>query len=69
MLLACQKFGAVTVYGRPLGYGEINRMQVAENIINAYRSRAASGNWATWIKSNPELHDMLMAEQRIYNGG
>jgi len=44
-------------------------MQIAEYIIQAYQSRAASNNWATWAKSHPEQNELLMTAQRIYNDG
>ena len=53
------RFGAAAVYGRPLGYGELKRMLTAENIVNAYRARDASANWAQWATENPELNRLL----------
>lgn len=34
-------------------------MTVAENIINAYRSRAASSNWSEWSHSNKKAAEIL----------
>jgi len=53
------------VYGRVLGAGEIKRMIATENIIRWYNERAASDNWATWNKSNPEKAHALDQAARI----
>lgn len=43
----------MNVLGRPLGAGEIFRISAVKNIVNLYRDREASPNWAAWIKANP----------------
>lgn len=46
--------------GRPyLGAGEIRRMTAAENVIQAYQSRAQAENWASWAVGNPEQAELL----------
>ena len=46
--------------GRPvLGAREIRRFTAAENVVNAYKNRAMSDNWATWAKQNPEEAELL----------
>jgi len=30
-----------------------------ENVINAYRARAASGNWAEWAEKNEDASILL----------
>jgi hypothetical protein len=53
-------YGAAAVMNRTyLGVGEIRRMTAATNIINAYRSRAQSENWAEWSAKNPALAEIL----------
>lgn len=47
--------------GRTLGAGEIRRMIAADNVVKAYRSRAASDNWAQWAQKNPEMSRLLNA--------
>lgn len=52
LLHAVDRFGAQAVFGRTLGAGEIRRMMVAENIVNCFRARTASSNWAAWETEN-----------------
>jgi hypothetical protein len=53
------RFGAQAVYGRPLGAGEMRRMSLVENIVNAYRARERSDNWAAWAKEHPRDSELL----------
>jgi len=48
------RYGVHGMLGRQLLYREIIRMNVFRNIVSAYKSRAASQNFATWAKDNPE---------------
>jgi len=44
-------------------------MIYADNIVNAYRSRAASnGNWAAWATSYPKIAALLAEAEKIANG-
>jgi len=45
--------------GRTLGYKEMQRMILAENVLKAYESRASSDSWASWAKENPESAELL----------
>lgn len=54
------RFGAQAVLGRPLGYGEIQRMLTAENIVKWYNERQKSGNFAQWAADNPDKDRALM---------
>jgi hypothetical protein len=65
-----EAYGAQAVMGRVMGAGELRRITVARNVINAYRSREgyrdAEGNvnWAAWAESHKELARILnMAAQ------
>lgn len=40
-------------------------MIVAENIINAYQSRAQSNNWAEWTHNNPAAAELLIEAERL----
>jgi hypothetical protein len=51
--------GAINVLGRPLGAGEIYRLSTVLNIVNWYREREASDNWAAWERLNPERAKFL----------
>jgi hypothetical protein len=42
------------VLGRAIGYGEIQRMITAENIMRAYGERRAAENWAAWAEEHPD---------------
>lgn len=60
------RFGIEAITGRRQFYfGELKRMIYAENIITAYRSRAQSDNWASWVNSNPKLADMLAEAEKL----
>lgn len=54
------RFGVEAVMGcRTLGAGIIRRMNAADNIVRAYRSRASSENWAEWAEKNQQLSHLL----------
>ena len=42
-----------------LSYGEVKRIEMAEYVVNAYRSRQASNNWQEWVGSNPRAAKLL----------
>lgn len=48
------RFGAQAVYGRPLGYGEMQSILAAETVVGLHREMKASGNWAEWAAKNQE---------------
>ena len=64
LLREVDRFGAQAVFGRTLGAKEIRRMMIAENIVNAYRARAASENWAAWETDNPQVAALLNAAMK-----
>jgi hypothetical protein len=62
--------------GRPILYAkEIHHMIVAENIVNAYRGRAAykdkegQPNWAEWASINPTLNKIIVQNEEILANG
>ena len=58
------RFGVSAIYSGPMGYGEMIRINITENIVSAYRGRKASDNWAEWATQHPEYSRLLiMAEQ------
>jgi len=69
-----ERFGVQAVYGRPLGYGEMRRISIAEGIVQAYRSRDNyhdkdnSENWSEWAARFPEMNARLIAAEIIDNG-
>lgn len=59
LLSYIDRFGAQAVIGRPLGYGEIQRMLSAEAIVKAYHERSRAASWATWERDNPDRAKQL----------
>jgi len=53
------RFGAQAVLGRPLSAREIRGMVLAENLVNAYKERKASSDWAEWAADNPAMNELL----------
>ena len=54
------RFGVMAVYGRPvLSYGEIQRLILAENVVQAFQARKKSDNWAEWANNNPTSARLL----------
>jgi hypothetical protein len=68
LLESIQAYGAVNVLGRPLGAGEIRRMNLANSIVTAYRSWSQSDNWAKWREDNPAAGDLLDQARQIAEG-
>jgi hypothetical protein len=56
---AIKKYGTESVYGRPLGAGEIRRINMAENIYDSYLEREHSENWVTWAREHQEKARLL----------
>ena len=55
----------MNVLGRLLGAGEIFRITAVKNIVNMYKDREASPNWAAWEKQFPERKAYLDEAYRI----
>jgi hypothetical protein len=51
-----------------LYFGELRRLILAENIVQAYHSRRASANWAEWTASNPVYAGLLVDIEKDING-
>jgi len=58
-------YGAEAVVGRPLGAGEIRRMNVAKNIVNAYNDKINADNQAQWAKDNKNKDAILMEALKL----
>jgi len=52
-----------------LGYGEMQRILVAEKIVRAYHGRAKAINWAEWAKEYPAEHQLLAECERLISDG
>ena len=63
------RFGAQAVYGRTLGAGEMRRMVLTENVINAYRARERSENWAKWVQENRQASELLAQAAKAASNG
>ena len=63
------RFGAPSVFGRTLGYGEIQRMCAAENIVTWHRERASAGDWVKWANDNPAKSAALNRAMKAANDG
>lgn len=62
------RFGAQVVFGRPMGYEELQRIMWAENanaIYRAYIGRQASNNWAEWAQKYPRENAALISVARL----
>jgi len=40
---------------------------IAENIVNAYRSRARAENWAAWAAENSIMAQLLAEAEKLVN--
>lgn len=69
-----ERFGVQAVYGRPLGYGEMRRISIAESIArdyqnrSNYRDKSGAENWSEWSAHYPESNARLIAAEIIDNG-
>ena len=69
-----ERFGVQAVYGRPLGYGEMRRISIAESIARDYQHRSnyrdknGAENWSEWAARFPEMNARLIAAEIIDNG-
>lgn len=63
------RFGAQAVLGRPMGAGEMRRIVVAENIVNAYRNRQAADDWVKWAQDYPDEAALLNGAMKAANDG
>ena len=69
ILSAVDRFGAASVFGRPIGAGEIRRMNVSESIIRAYRERERAENWAEWARDNRTMAALLAQAAKAADDG
>jgi len=47
-------------------FGELRRLIVAENIVNAYRDRSQSQNWAQWTSQNMGMAELLAEAEKLW---
>lgn len=56
---AVEKYGTQAVYGRALSFHEMRMIDLASNVLAAYKERARSDNWAIWADANPKKAELL----------
>jgi len=66
LVRSVDKYGVQAVFGRPLSFHEIRMMSLADNVVNAHRERAKSGNWAEWAEANPNKARILADAGKLY---
>lgn len=60
------RFGLEAITGRRQFYhGELRRLVIAENIVSAYRERAAAKNWSQWTQDNERLANLLFEAEQL----
>jgi uncharacterized protein involved in exopolysaccharide biosynthesis len=61
------RFGVEAVMGRPLGYGEIKRILVSENVYYGYlaREKALQTDIVKWQKENRDLAELLSYAEKL----
>lgn len=57
--------GAINVLGRPLGAGEIRRMNVANAVVSAYVERRRASDYAVWAQNNKDDARLLNEAKRL----
>lgn len=68
MLAKIDRFGLEAITGRRQFYfGELRRLIIAENIVNAYRGRSRADSWAAWANENPGMAELLAEVERSAN--
>jgi hypothetical protein len=56
---AINKYGAQAVYGRAISFHELRMLDLADNIVRAYKERERAEDWAKWAEDNPEKNRLL----------
>lgn len=59
-----ERFGADSIYGRPLGAKEIINIELAEDVILLYEEKSKQANQAEWANNHPFENDLLMCALR-----
>lgn len=68
--LRIQKYGVYAVLGRPVLYErEMRRMSIAVNLVEGFKERAKSINWAAYLSQNPSMGNLLNRARELYEDG
>ena len=62
---AVAKYGAQAVYGRAMSFNEIRMLDLADNVVRAYKERQRAEEWAKWAEDNPEKARLLAVAGRL----
>ena len=62
---AIAKYGAQAIYGRAMSFHEIRMVDLADNVVRAYKERQRAENWAKWAEENPVLSRILSQAGRL----
>ena len=62
------RFGAPTVYGRPLGYQEMQRIMLAERVEHVCRKRQEK-DAAKWFAAHPDELRLFNWAKKAYTDG
>ena len=66
MLAKIDRWGLESITGRKqFWYGELRKLITAENIVNAYTSRARANDWAAWARDNSVMAQILADVEKM----
>jgi hypothetical protein len=63
-----ERYGTQAIFGRTLSFHEVRMITLANNIVNSYRERQKSENWAEWAGKYPEKAELLANAGKLYAG-
>ena len=67
MSFLAKSYGVPSFMGRTLYAHEVYRMNMAQQVYDAYLSRKASENWADWATKNEDAAHLLARVERLLN--
>lgn len=74
LLFAVERYGALPVFGRPPGVGELRRLATMDHIIQAsrkkdeYKDADGNVNWAAWANDHPRDAALLAEAMKAAEG-
>ena len=63
------EYGVQAVLGRPLSFGEINRLEMAKSVVRAYNARKNATNAAQFAEENQKALELLLYAEELVNDG
>lgn len=58
------RWGAGALLDEPLSLDEVVAITATNNVVNNYRQRQSSKNWAEWANKNPTQNELLIYAQK-----